>query len=135
MEKNTNDIMRERLKKIVDQRNKNTDFSKKRGSLDRLKKIISKVCNTISIGSLAKFESFFGKEWGHGLEDKDCSKEQIDTYEVWQQCRDEILNLSGKQLRKLLRDIESYFEVDYKGNSVTMIPKHYEAEDFKMEKK
>lgn len=114
------ETMRNRLKEVVKERNKSLEHSQKRSGKEKIKQLVESCVKTIMIGELAKFEAFFGELWGQGLEDKDCTQKQREFYDIWQQCRHEILNYGNKNLRDLLSKIESYYEVVYKGNSVKM---------------
>lgn len=114
------EIMRNRLKRVVKERENSCNLSNKRSGKLKIKELIESFIKTIMIGELSKFESFFGELWGHGLREEDCNEKQKDFYEIWQQCRHEILNFGNKQSRDLLNKIESYYEVVYKGNSIKM---------------
>lgn len=116
------DIIRDRLRKAVEKRKINDSERKKRQDKDNLANEIRKTINTIFVGAINKYEVFFGNEWGHGLEENKCSDEQLEKYEIWQQCRDEIMNLGNNMLRKLLKKIDSY-EVDYKGKTINFYNK------------
>lgn len=109
-------IMRKRFRKVLDDRNQNDKTRKNEISKDRLKTIIKKHITTVMIGAVAKMENFFGDLWGHGLEEENCSDDQLDKYEVWEQCRDEILTHGNKILNIVMSELNN-FEVIYKGHS------------------
>lgn len=107
-------VMRDRLQKVANQRKVCNKAGADRASISRLQNLISQFCKTIFIGNIAKFEAYFGKVWGHGLKEDECMDNQLDMCEVWEQCRDEILNASNTQLRLLIKNLEM-FDVNYKG--------------------
>ena len=109
-----NEIMRGRLQKASNQIGVENKERLKKTSKDRLRKVIETKLRNTMIGEIAKVEHFLGKDWGHGLEEKDCSDDQLDKYEVWQQCRDEMLNLGNSQIRAALAELDLY-EVEWKG--------------------
>lgn len=113
-------VMRNRLKNVANARKDMSDLSNKRVGKEKLKELIQSYIKTVMIGELSKFEAFFGNLWGHGLMEEDCTEKQKDCYEIWQQCRHEILNFGNKNVRDLLSKIDSYYEIVYKGNSVKM---------------
>lgn len=63
------------------------------------KEEIKKKILTATIGSLARFEEYFGYLWGHDQED--ITPEQEHMLDLWEQVRHEILNLGNKQIRSL----------------------------------
>ncbi len=103
--------MRERLRKVAEYNgtayNKD-DFNKMKSAKEVLRKNIEKKIRTTMIGALSKMESFFGKDWGHGLVEEECSDDQLDKYDLWQQCRDEILNLGNSQIRAATSELDLY---------------------------
>lgn len=102
------DVMRQRLRNTVEQRDNINKSKLLKDSKQQLRKIIETKMKTTMIGALAKFEAFFGKQWGHGLDEKDCDEKQLAWYNVWQQCRDEILNNGNAQLRGILAELDLY---------------------------
>ena len=81
---------------------------------ERLRKIVETKLRTTMIGEIAKVEQFLGKIWGYGLNEEQCTNSQLDWYEVWQQCRNEMLNIGNSQIRALLSELDLY-NVEWKG--------------------
>ena len=77
-------------------------------SKDRVRKMVETRLRTTMIGAISKVEAFLGDKWGHGLKEEQCNPDQLDFYDVWEQCRDEILNVGNKQIRAALADLDSY---------------------------
>lgn len=71
-----------------------------------LKKTVETSLRTVFIGGLARCEKYFGRVWGHGQESK--NENQAKWGEVWQKMREDILDFSNKELRKLLKKLENY---------------------------
>lgn len=111
------EIMRERLRKVSKERESTSAERKKRMSKDRLKQNVKKKLQTTFIGAISKVEAFLGDVWGHGLEEKECTDAQLDFYDIWQQCRDEILNLGNAQIRAIDKEFE-FYDMEYKGTEV-----------------
>ncbi len=109
-----NEIMKERLKKLNQEVYYNSKDKLKKESKEKLSKEVQKKLTTIMIGALDKYETFMGHKWGHGLNEDDCSDEQLDTYDIWQQCRHEIMDLGNKQIRAILSELDLY-EIEWKG--------------------
>lgn len=82
---------------------------------ERLREVFARKLKTTMIGEIAKVEHFLGHLWGHGLDEKDCTDDQLDLYEIWQQCRDEMLNLGNSQLRAASSELDLY-NVEWKGH-------------------
>jgi flagellar biosynthesis/type III secretory pathway chaperone len=82
---------------------------------ETLSKSIIKRLNTIMIGSISKFENFFGEIWGHGKDFNQLTEAEVKLFEIWQQCRDEILNNGNAQKRMLLSELD-LFEILCKGH-------------------
>lgn len=74
----------------------------------RLFRIIKKKFNNSFIGDLSKFETHFGSLWGHGKDEMVRTPEQEAWYELWQQCRTEILNNGNHQLRAVEMELNKY---------------------------
>lgn len=77
-------------------------------SKEKLRKTIETKLRTTMIGAIDKMEKFMGESWGHGLQEHECTDAQLNKYDVWQQCRDEILNLGNKQIRSVLAELDLY---------------------------
>lgn len=102
------------LEKKVFDNNRHLELSKQ-NLIQNLKKKL----NTIMIGAIAQFEKHFGKEWGYGKEDKDCGEQENSQFDIWEKCREEVLDLGNKQIRAAIKEIERY-NVDLKGNTVKL---------------
>lgn len=74
----------------------------------RLLRILQKKLRTSFIGALAKFETHFGRLWGHGLDESECTPEQLAWREVWEQARTEVLNNGNGQLRAVEAELPLY---------------------------
>lgn len=77
-------------------------------SRSRLGNIIFKKLQTAFVGSLSRFENYFGHIWGHGLEPEELNEEQKVYRAIWQECRDEILNNGNNQARGLRDELPQY---------------------------
>lgn len=108
------EVMRRRLVKMGEQNRQNDREFKKKSSKEKLRVAAQKKIDTTMIGAINKMEIFMGKQWGHGLEEDECTDAQLDWYEVWQQCRQEILDLGNKQKRSLISELDLY-DVEFKG--------------------
>jgi hypothetical protein len=53
------------------------------------------------IGALARFEDYFGTLWGHDKPPEQRTLQENLWYDVWLQCRNEVLNNGNKQIRDL----------------------------------
>lgn len=69
---------------------------------DMLKKIETRFKTTM-IGSLAKFEEYFGQLW------EEDNKKRLEYEELWEQTRDAILNNGNNQLRLALDELSAHF--------------------------
>lgn len=75
----------------------------------RLIKILEKKLKTSFIGALSQFEEFFGRAlWGHGKDDEDRTQDEKEFYEMWQQCRTNILNNGNNQIRAIENELQQY---------------------------
>lgn len=108
------DDMRKQLENTVQQRDVGSKASRLNKSKDELRRMVNKKIDTTMIGGIAKIEAFFGYLWGHELDEKDCTDAQNDFYEIWQQCRDEILNNGNAQKRAINHELD-LFEVNWTG--------------------
>ena len=107
-------VMRERLSKVVENRKTTDTERKKRNGKEKLRKDIQSKMKTLMIGTISRFEKFFGELWGHEMKEEQCSPEQLQEYETWQQCRDEILNNGNKLIRQMSSELDLY-DVESKG--------------------
>lgn len=87
-------------------------------SNDRLLGIISKKIQTCFIGNIARFEEFFGRIWGHGKKREDCTPNELKWREVWNNCRNQILNFGNSHIRAIQNEIPQY-EMTWKGFNYT----------------
>jgi hypothetical protein len=75
---------------------------------NKIKKTSQTKLKTAFIGAIDRFEESFGHLWGHGLDYGELSSEQKRWREVWEHCRDNVLDNGNDQLRSLLKEIEGY---------------------------
>lgn len=95
----------------------------KNSSKKKLQKIIETKMKTLMIGAIAKIEGFFGeKVWGFDLPESECSNEQLDMELIWEQLRDEILNLGNKQIRAAMSELDLY-DVVWTGYKYNFVPR------------
>ena len=106
--------IRQRLTTAVKQRDNYYKESRGKSSKEELRRLLNKYIDTTMIGAIAKMEAYFGKDWGHGLKEEECTNEQLDLYDVWQQCRDEILNNGNAQKRAMNHELD-LFDVQWSG--------------------
>ncbi len=86
-----------------------------------LAELVAKRIKTASIGALARFEEFVGRDlWGHSLPAGELSEAQTAWRAVWEKCRAEVLTHLNNQVRAAEVDLLSY-EVRRTGRSV-MLP-------------
>jgi hypothetical protein len=78
-----------------------------------IKEEIKKKILTATIGSLARFEKYFGYLWGHGKENITQQEEAM--LDLWEEARYEILNLGNQQIRTI-DNILPKFEQKYHYN-------------------
>lgn len=71
----------------------------------RLDKIISKKMQTTFIGALDSFEKYFGFLWGSEKDERDLTKEERRFDEIWEECRNDILNKGNFQLRAVQNEL------------------------------
>ena len=77
-------------------------------SKKRLKKIAKTKVKTSFIGALDAFEKGFGHLWGHDLDDEECTDEQNEMYEIWDEVRNKVLDKGNDQLRSLIEEIDNH---------------------------
>lgn len=78
-------------------------------SRDRLWRILKKKVTTSFIGAIARVETLIGKDlWGHGKPLSECTPNQKEWREIWEQCRNEILNNGNNQLRAIENEVGEY---------------------------
>lgn len=78
------------------------------------KEEIKKKILTATIGSLARFEKYFGYLWGHGKENLTANEEHM--LDLWEEARYEILNLGNQQIRSLDSPINFTYKQKYHYN-------------------
>lgn len=102
----------------------NLDYQKlQNSSKERLRRIIETKMKTLMIGAIAKIEGFFGeKVWGFRLPESECTNEQLDNELIWEQLRDEILNLGNKQIRATMSELDLY-DIVWSGYQYKFLPK------------
>lgn len=89
-------------------------------SRERLAKIVQTKIRTTFIGAIANIEESIGRDlWGHGLDQDECTKEQLKWRKVWEAARTEILNNGNNQLRAAMNELMNY-DVTWKRHSVNM---------------
>ncbi len=106
--------MRQRLRRVSEDRSLSDQTRKEKFAKDKLKSIFESKMRTMMIGFLSKMETFFGSTWGHGLKEEECTDEQLKISDIWEQCRDEILNHGNKQIRSIGQELELY-NITWKG--------------------
>lgn len=77
-------------------------------SRQRLLKIVKKKATTSFIGAIARFEQFMGALWGHGKPPEECTADELAWREVWEECRNEILNNANNQQRAVENEFAQY---------------------------
>lgn len=85
-----------------------------------LSDLVARRIKTASIGAMARFEEFVGRDlWGHGLPAEELSEAQAAWKMVWDKCRAEVLTHLNNQVRAAEVDLLSY-EVRRAGRSVIL---------------
>lgn len=82
---------------------------------DKLQQVVSKAMKTIMIGAIASIEEKFGELWGSGQMDE----EQQKFYNVFMECRKDILDKGNNQIRNCKTLMDGY-TVEYSGFSITL---------------
>lgn len=75
---------------------------------ERLKKVIGKKFDTVTIFPLSVMESAFGEIWGHGLLESELTSEQKMARAKWVQCRTNILNNGNHQKRNTMVELDQH---------------------------
>jgi hypothetical protein len=93
-------------------------------SLEQLKAIARKRCQTIFVGAVAKIETFFGQLWdeANNLDESDMTEEQLRWFDRFLDCRERIFDQGNDQISKLLRDLDN-FGVYWHRNRIDFIKK------------
>lgn len=87
------------------------EFSEEKKSIDsknRLRRIMEKKFKTSFIGAISKFETVFGRLWGHGKDYGQLTENEKKFRLLWEQVRGEILNNGNNQIRAMQQEIELY---------------------------
>lgn len=104
MEPNTHNEMKQ-IVKLAREANEKRYENRSR---ETLKKHLTTKIRTTMIGSLDRFERFFGELWGHGKDEHDLSSEEIKNRQLWEVVRTEILNNGNNQIRAAMSEIDEY---------------------------
>ena len=72
-----------------------------------LKEIGSKL-QTVNIGSISQFETYFGILWGHGKREEELNDSEREWRTIWQECRKNVLDNGNNQLRLLQQSMQWY---------------------------
>lgn len=75
-------------------------------SRKRFSTIAEKKMETCFIGIISLFEESFGTLWGHKIKEK--TDRQIKNKQIWDECRQKILDHANKQKRALQKEIDEY---------------------------
>lgn len=114
---NNNREFHNKLKKYVEDKKESNKINHLKLSKSNLLNIIKKKLQTIMIGSLSKYEKHFGEEWGLNKKDEECGQKEDEKFDIWEKCRQEILDLGNKQIRDMEKEIDRY-NVDLKGYNI-----------------
>lgn len=98
----------DKLTHILKERKRRDEIDKKDSSKRKLKQEVNRYITTSFIGALASVEKYFGKLWGQGKADEDCTEAENAWFDVWEQCRTEILNKGNNQVRMADSKVEEY---------------------------
>ena len=112
----------ERLHQVVAKRRETEPEASARNYQDaskkRLFRILEKKLQTSFIGALSQFENLFGKLWGHGKDEMECTADELEWRALWNLCRTEVLTNGNNQLRAVQAELAQYtitwnrFQVD-----------------------
>ena len=80
----------------------------KDSSKKRLSNIVSTKIKTSFIGAISSCEKNFGFLWGHGKDDPELTKQELEMKELWEEVRTEILDNGNTQLRAASNEIDNY---------------------------
>jgi hypothetical protein len=117
MDNNINRDFDNKLRRYVKEKKQFNDKNHLILSKNNLLNTIKKKLQTIMIGSLAKYEKYFGEEWGLNKKDEECGAKEDEKFDCWEKCRQEILDLGNKQIRDIEKDIDRY-NIDLKGFNI-----------------
>lgn len=86
----------------------------------RLRRIAEKKFKTTMIFPIAEFERAFGHIWADGKDTHDLTKEQMSHRALWQRIRSDILDNGNKQMRALLKELNSH-TVEFNGYETELV--------------
>lgn len=95
------------------ERKKNEAITKDKFAKAKLRKTIEISLNTVSIGALSDFESFFGDLFGYGKSYNELSDSQKEMRKDWSECRNSILKRCANGVKISLNEIDRCEIKDY----------------------
>lgn len=95
----------------------------KQNSKERLQNITNKKLQTSFIGALDRFEKFFGRIWGFGKKKEECTPNELKWRQIWEECRNEVLNNGNAQIRALATELLQY-EMKWMRHRYTITPEN-----------
>ncbi len=102
----------DRLRQVASSRKEPEAEASKRSyqeaSRRRLLQMLEKKLRTSFIGALSQFETRFGRLWGHGKHEEDCTAVELEWRELWNLCRTDVLNNGNNQLRTVQAEVLGY---------------------------
>jgi len=99
-----------------------TQRSFQEASRRRLLKILEKKLHTAFIGALSHVETHFGRLWGHGKDEMDCTEQELAWREIWNLCRTDILTNGNNQLRAVQAEMQLY-KIEWNRYSTQLVVK------------
>ena len=69
--------------------------------------LIKKHITTTMIGSLSRFEDYFGRFWGHDSE-VELTENQKKVRKLWEEARNEILDLGNDKIKDSWKDLRKF---------------------------
>lgn len=99
---------RESMKRAVESRKKENEERHLAMSKRNLSSNINKKIKTTMIGSLSKFEEFFGFLWGHGKKEHELTEEERRFRGIWDLARTEVLNNGNNQIRAITEELKHH---------------------------
>ena len=99
-------------------------------SLEHLKRIIKKRCQTIFVGAVAKMEDHFGELWGEELEldEEQMNAIQRKWFDKFLTVRELVFDQGNDQITKLVNDIDN-FCVSWSKLHIEFITKEHKKND------
>lgn len=80
---------------------------KKKSPKTELADLIKKHITTTMIGSLSRFEDYFGRFWGHQQENE-LTENQKKIRKLWEEARNEILDLGNDKIKDSWKDLRKF---------------------------